>query len=88
MKETLTATTVVEDISPLETRLLVAADRVVNDDDDAVEEVGGGEAAFAEVRLCVLVGCGFDFNSPSGIISSFSFVEQLIYVYERYKNKF
>lgn len=43
------AAAVVEEISPLEIRLFVVADRVVKE--DAV----GGEGAFAEVRLCVVV---------------------------------
>jgi len=65
------AAAVVDEISPLEIRLFVVDDRVVKDD------VGGGEGAFVEVRFCVLVVCGFCFNSPSGIVSSFSFTEQL-----------
>jgi hypothetical protein len=40
-----TAAAVVEEISPLEIRLVVPVDRVVN------EDVGGGEGAFAAVRF-------------------------------------
>jgi len=41
-----TAAAVVEEISPLEIRLFVVDDRVVNGND-----VGGGEAAFDDVRF-------------------------------------
>jgi hypothetical protein len=68
------AAAVVEEISPLEIRLFVVDDRVVRED---TVGGGGGEAALAVVRFCVLVACGFCFNSPSGIASSFSFAEQL-----------
>ena len=65
------AAAVVDEISPLEIRLFVPDDRVVN------EDVGGGEGAFGDGRFCVLIACGFCFNSPSGRLSSFSLVEQL-----------
>lgn len=64
----------VEEISPLEIRLLVVDDLVAGDDVD----VAGGETTFAALRLCVLVACGFGFKSPSGIGSSFSLAEQLL----------
>ncbi len=71
------AAAVVEEISPLEIRLFAVDDRVVREDTVGSGGGGGGEAALAVVRFCVLVACGFCFNSPSGIASSFSFVEQL-----------
>lgn len=76
----LTAVAVVDEISPLEMRLFATADRVVNDEDD--EAGGGGETAFDDVRFCTFVIGGFCFNSPSGIISSFSLVEQLKHAFD------
>jgi hypothetical protein len=64
----LTAPAVVEEISALDTRLLVVEDRVVERVDGGGGETGRGVAF-----------CGFGLSSPSGIISSFSSVAQLKY---------
>lgn len=68
---------VVDEISPVDIRLFVDNDRVVEGNGD------GGEAALANVRVAV-AGIGtagvlvvFSFNSPSGIVSNFSLAEQL-----------
>ena len=61
-------------------RLFATADRVVSDEDDEVG--GGGETAFDVVRFCTFVTGGFCFNSPSGIVSSFSLAEQLKHAFD------
>ena len=68
---------VVDEISPVDIRLFVNHDRVVEGNGD------GGEAALADVRVAFVGAAAaavlvvFSFNSPSGMVSSFSLAEQL-----------
>lgn len=64
---------VVEEISPVDIRLLVVIDRAVEGKGD------GGEAALPNDRvgLVDVVVVVFVFNSPSGIVSNFSVAVQL-----------
>ena len=78
----LTEDAVVEEISPVEFRLFDPNERVVEGNGDGDGDGDVGEAAFDNARVAfaaveVVLVVVFGFNSPSGIVSSFSLVAQL-----------